>query len=562
MFVGKSRAGKSTRLNQLIGRKLRSLRPFNGDSEANPVAMKFQYVGPLKFQDLSRVHGIDLQVDSNPDIFLIDCAGLNSSGNTPQVVKQATFALSHMVSMTVLVMKKKVNQETIQNARALFVLNHTLSRQLPGFSIGTTIMMRDAGIHCPKGQKLTLDERNGMRKEADLEQRMKLLEILNDDQIPFSETDVLVLAQPQLEEPNLYWKSIEDFLHFMTVVAAKRSQISGQSLLELFEGAKLSIMQVTDFSDPLMTRDRTMQNITIRYLKEASSTAIKDGEKHIKEWLTQLNGDNLRGGLDIHFVGDTLMRCLSVFEEKAEQLLPHLLEHSPEQTQQYRELIKNRIEMISNQLFVKQCIGGLLPRIKDEIVEEIRQDISKEINEIPVARLGDFPFPSLSSRQEQEGESRFQQSVLRIHPGIPTSNEFLVLVGQVRAGISAHVKDFEIAKLQQYLKYIKEEHEREKANKMEHQQDSALQKLQSAQIIRHEVELFRIQQLLDQQRKETIHQMMEEMREADARIAAQLREERRLHTEREADLLHQIKQLKDKRPFIIHKGQKDPCKVS
>jgi hypothetical protein len=44
-----------------------------------------------------------------------------------------------------------------------------------------------------------------------------------------------------------------------------------------------------------MARDRIMQNITIRDLKEASLTAIQDSEKHINEWLTQLKSDNLRG---------------------------------------------------------------------------------------------------------------------------------------------------------------------------------------------------------------------------------------------------------------------------
>jgi hypothetical protein len=92
------------------------------------------------------------------------------------------------------------------------------------------------------------------------------------------------------------------------------------------------------------------------------------------------------GRLDVHFVGDTLMRCLNVFEEKAEQLLPHLLEHSSEQNTTI-----SRID--HNQLFVKQWIAVLLPRIKDEIVEEIRQDISKQINEIPVTRFRDFPIP-------------------------------------------------------------------------------------------------------------------------------------------------------------------------
>jgi hypothetical protein len=113
---------------------------------------------------------------------------------------------------------------------------------------------------------------------------------------------------------------------------------------------------------------------------------------------------------------------------------------------------------------VKQWIAVLLPRIKDEIVDEIRQDIAKEINEIPVARFRDFPIPEfvISTRQRRkitisaisvEDSSRYFQH----------QTKFLGFVGQVRASISAHVKDFELVKFQQHLEYIKEEHKQEKA---------------------------------------------------------------------------------------------------
>jgi hypothetical protein len=139
MLVGNSRAGKSTRVNQLITHELRSSGPFQAESGADPVTMKFQYVGPFKFQDLSQIHSVDLPLNSNPDIFVIDCEGLHSLGKTTTTVKQAAFALSQTVSLTVLVMKEQMNHENIENTRSLFVLSHAFSCQLPGFAIGTNI---------------------------------------------------------------------------------------------------------------------------------------------------------------------------------------------------------------------------------------------------------------------------------------------------------------------------------------------------------------------------------------------------------------------------------------
>jgi hypothetical protein len=117
-----------------------------------------------------------------------------------------------MASMTVLVMKEVVNHENFENFPYLFVLNHAFSRQLPESTIGTRIMMQDIGVRYRKGQTVTLDEKNHLRQEAVVEQRTKIMKKLNTHRVTFSERALLVLAQPEIDEPDLYWKSIEDFL--------------------------------------------------------------------------------------------------------------------------------------------------------------------------------------------------------------------------------------------------------------------------------------------------------------------------------------------------------------
>jgi hypothetical protein len=58
MLVGNGRSGKSTRANQLLLHELQSDEPFEADNGVEPITMKFQYVGPLKFRELSRIHRI------------------------------------------------------------------------------------------------------------------------------------------------------------------------------------------------------------------------------------------------------------------------------------------------------------------------------------------------------------------------------------------------------------------------------------------------------------------------------------------------------------------------
>jgi hypothetical protein len=255
--------------DQLLLHEIRPEHPFEAMNGADPVTMQFQSVGPVKFDQLARTHNVLLTIESDPDIFIIKCEGFHCMGETTPALKQATFSLSQMVSMTVLVMKEQVNHGNIDNVRSLFILSHAFSRDLPGFLIGTTIMMREVGIRYPRGARLSLQQRDEYRQQSDVKQRTAIMNVLNRERLKFSERDLIVLGQPGFEEEDVYWKSMEDFLRFTAAIMDGRQKISGQSLLQLFNEAKPSIMQVTDFANPSIPFETIMQNITIRYLKEA-----------------------------------------------------------------------------------------------------------------------------------------------------------------------------------------------------------------------------------------------------------------------------------------------------
>jgi hypothetical protein len=73
--------------------------------------------------------------------------------------------------MTVFVMNGRVNFENIDEIRSLFLLSHTFRCELPGFEIGTTIVMREVGVRSPNGRKLPKEKKNSLQREADAIQR-------------------------------------------------------------------------------------------------------------------------------------------------------------------------------------------------------------------------------------------------------------------------------------------------------------------------------------------------------------------------------------------------------
>jgi hypothetical protein len=312
--------------------KLGAQKPFAARAGPERITMKFQYVGHPKFRQLSQIHGIQFEVNSDPDIFLIDCEGLHSYDQTTPALKQATFALSQLVSMTVLVMKDQVNQSNIEKVRSLLALSHGFSETLPGFEIGTTILMRDVGARCPKGKTLTLAQKNELRQQSDRKQRTHILKALNDAGVRFSEQNLLVLVQPVLmSDGELYRTSIEEFLMFTTKIASTRANISGESLLNLFKRVKPSVMRIPDLSNPSIPIAQVMRKSAIHELTAATASL----EQEIRQYMVGLDSSSLRARIDARFVRTKTSKLIRHFQKKAKARFSHVLEYSTKETRKH-----------------------------------------------------------------------------------------------------------------------------------------------------------------------------------------------------------------------------------
>jgi hypothetical protein len=243
----------------------------------------------------------------------------------------------------------------------------------------------------------------------------------------------------------------------------------------------------------------------------------------------------------------------------------------------------------------------LLPEIEREIIQGIQQDITKEMSKIPVACLGGFPFTTLSFRQAQKGESHFKQFAEIVHPKIPKSAGFPKLMEQLRAKISTHVKDLEIAKRQEYAEYVESETKQEQAARdakynddlakmekeeaekrrrleeqrnaaererkenevrcaMEREQNVALRKEQSEQKRQYEAQMLAMKQRSENREKELNKRMMDMKRESDARMEDQRKADQQSSARREQELRQKIQQLQSREKVVIH-PRHPPCKI-
>jgi hypothetical protein len=520
------------------------------------------------------------------------------------VLKQATFALSEMASLTVLVMKDQVNFDNIDSVRSLFVLSHAFSCKLPGFAIGTTIMMREIGVRILGGQKLSSDEENQLRQEEDVKQSEKILAVLNEGCETFSKETLLVLAQPRLlDQQDLYWKSMEDFLRFTAAIASRRSAISGQSLIDLFNMTKPAIMQIADFSRPNIPFDKVLGNLVNQYFTTATDVVIQNVENEIGQYVTQLNNETLRMGLDVRFMTDMIGKARRAFEIEAEKLLPHILEYLPDQTTQIQQELDKMVRMSIDRSFVGRCVAVLLPDLEREIGEGINREIDAEMNGLPVENVLSFSFTNLSTQYENIAQSRFCETVRQLHATISSSPQFQIFISRLRSTVVYYVRNVESRRKQEHSEHVEQlaqqERQRQEAEhqanlariaretaeekrRLEEEQAERLRQ-EEAERVRHEEELARQRAQLEDAQKEHDEQIsrtqLEQEREKQEREAAverqkaeaervrqQQEEEQRRQREHAAELERQAAILRQTLPptyyqYHYHDNGGGPCSV-
>jgi hypothetical protein len=286
------------------------------------------------------------------------------------------------------------------------------------------------------------------------------------------------------------------------------------------------------------------------------------------------------------------VRAIRAFEEKAKELFPNLLEHSRENTDKYRQSIKENIELTSNTLFVKQCISVLLPDLQAEIVERIGNAIDAELKSIPIQDIGAFPFTDLSFRHEESAVGEFEIAAGKIHQGIVKSPDFPNLVRDLRKQISSQVKDIETSRKREHAEYVAKEIAREEQQReaqyqenLKRMEESEAAKLKELQAQKDEVERLRreeesrykfqmeqnqalMQQTMKQQQEHTkalfemqekarqdqeamFTKMMDERRQSEERAAAQRQQDMRLQAEQVAKMQEQLIQLASRPPQVI-----------
>jgi hypothetical protein len=347
----------------------------------------------------------------------------------------------------------------------------------------------------------------------------------------FSDQDLLVLAQPTFDDSDLYWKSIEDFLLFTANVASIRARIPGKTLLELFAAAKPAIMSVRDFSNPSIPFEEILGNMTNRYCSEAGLGAITQAESEMREIISGFDADRLREGLNPELIARVLNTCLRNFEDRAQELFPHLLDFEAAVDQ--RSKIQLRLQRFSDDAFVERCLVVLGPVLCEEALRDVQMSIAGEMDRLSVAEVGAFPFSELCARFQNGASTHVSASAVRAHAGIDGREEFVVLLSNLRRAVAGHVCEVESTRRKEFAAAVAADRQRRNEEidsvyrgNLEKMERSQAEHLREIERQRDEAERCRQeeqdkQRLASEQQKATLAALLEQQKEhREAMIAA------------------------------------------
>jgi hypothetical protein len=354
-------------------------------------------------------------------------------------------------------MKDMFNQENRESVRSLFTLGRAFSREIPDFYVGTVIFHRDIEVRCSR--TTTLNERNRLRKEEDRRQGERIRDLLNEQHLKFSTDDLLVLCQPGLDNPDLYWSSINDFVRFAMAIAQNRRPFTAKRLLDFFDEALPHIMAVTDFEHPKMHFEQILLNIVDRRLTEAKTYALSLLDVQIVQPIFRLSRADLRECPNIACVQNGKKAIVTAFMDRANDLHPHILEYCEERTKMFHQIIHQEITEGIRSACMKKAVS-MLPELQTKCLTDLKERMQREISSMEVSAVDKCNFSGLCSERAKLGIEMLEAEARLLNDGVIATPEYRESAEKLRRDISEFLKELEDSKKAEYQTYRKKQDEK------------------------------------------------------------------------------------------------------
>ena len=373
LVVGKTREGKSTLLNHILSNKsnnppLRPSAPFLANAGENAVTREFQYYGPIKCSELTRLNLFqNLNFPKDNDLFFIDSEGTGNINQVSEYLHMLNFCLEGICDSLIYVARTFEAENLSLLARHLQICK-LFNNNKGSLNISLIISVRDVGIaENPENQN-----NNGQKEQDRINQNnQKTKDLLsrlgNQYNLTFREGEFKYFAHPFLDQTEFFWNSIKDLVKFLLEKSSKEENISLENKISKFNSTMDLIIQYPALLEPNKPLEQIFNSIFEQKLKDIKNRIINSniGQNIINQY-TNLEMVNLNKDAEIQ---NFLQECFNLYDRFCEEDFPGLSQFVSSLYQLFKNSLKDEYTKTLNNLL-------------NDKINKFNQWIGEKINEI------------------------------------------------------------------------------------------------------------------------------------------------------------------------------------
>jgi hypothetical protein len=392
LFMGYSRAGKSTRLNQILtkGQNLRLPGPSVARGGPDPVTVGFQVCGPIPFDKLNDLHGLGLTInpDRNPDVFLVDSEGIDHLDESSRGFGKAMFALAQISAVNVIVLPGLMSLKDIPPLGNLFRTSKMIQSAECQIETGFAVLEHGIDPGSVMGETLVdgTEAFEESRHSQDARRKKKVCEYLNQGNVRFAEANVIVLDQPAFDNEVSYWNSLHDLMRFWYTIALKTLILPGRMLVDVFRLTVMAIQKCPSWKTLNIDCGEILTALVRKQFVRAKRSTAAEFPELIDDRIEDLTVEQLKQIRKSDFVAAVQGEIVSLFQAKANESHPFVCESFCTLFGQFCDELRSEAASAVNRIYGTQCARTVLidkaKRLLTKADNEIKREVERLQNDI------------------------------------------------------------------------------------------------------------------------------------------------------------------------------------
>jgi hypothetical protein len=195
--------------------------------------------------------------------------------------------------------------------------------------------------------------------------------------------------QPSTTRLELYWESIRDVLRFARSIANRRRPFSAENLLDLFNQAKPSIMEVEDFENPSIPFQKIFMSLVYNYLRQAVTDSLGLLKAYVENPISGMSRAEVSRYPNLPLIKEAIGQIKAEFRLRAVRKHPDILKLLPQQTRDCEKSIKTRVKDVARDATLSRC-ADFLGEIRCECVTVLESEIDEDVKKLSSNQMSGF----------------------------------------------------------------------------------------------------------------------------------------------------------------------------